>query len=318
MNKFNRNIIVIISLLFLAAFTGSPSPDAFHRIDIKSASQLKDFFHYTKDRIPFLSSHRGGPIKGFPENCPATFDNTLSHTWSMMEMDPHYTKDSILVVMHDPTLNRTSDGHGKIIDYTYEELKKVRLKDPMGNVTGYGISTLDEVLEWAKGKTILVVDMKEVSIEARVKKIQEHHVQNNAIVIAYSFDDAKRCYAMDKNIIMEVMMPDKEAVARFDSTGIPWQNVVAFVTHTQPKDKGIFELIHSKGAMCIMGSSRSVDRDFATGKIKGVDELEKQYHALISEGADIIEADMGIEAGAALEKIKPLKSSKSKYFKMMQ
>ena len=317
MKRFNRNILVAISLLFLAAFTGSPAPKAFHRIDIQSAQQLKDFFHYTKDRIPFLSSHRGGPIKGFPENCLATFDNTLSHTWSMMEMDPHYTKDSILVVMHDPTLNRTSDGHGKIIDYTYEELKKVRLKDPMGNVTGYGISTLDEVLEWAKGKTILVVDMKEVSIETRVKKIQEHHVQNNAIVIAYSFDDAKRCYAMDKNIIMEVMMPDKQAVASFDSTGVSWQNVVAFVTHTQPKDKGIFELIHSKGAMCIMGSSRSVDKDFAAGKIKGVDELEKQYHALISEGADIIEADMGIEAGAALEKIKPSKSSKSKYFKMM-
>ena len=48
----------------------------------------------------------------------------------MIEMDPHYTKDSVLVVMHDPTLNRTSDGDGKIINYTYEELKKVRLKDP--------------------------------------------------------------------------------------------------------------------------------------------------------------------------------------------
>lgn len=315
MKVSNFKIMFLIAALFLVAYTNAPEPAKVHRIDIRSALQLKDFFHYTTDRIPFVSSHRGGPVKGFPENSTATFDNTLSHTWSMMEMDPHYTKDSVLVVMHDPTLDRTSDGHGKIINYTYEELKKVRLKDPMGNVTGFGIQTLDEVLDWAKGKTILVVDMKEVSIETRVKKIQEHHAQNSAIVIAYSFDDAKRCYAMDKNIIMEVMMPDKAAVASFDSTGVPWANVVAFITHTQPKDAGIFKLVHDKGAMCIMGSSRSVDKDFAAGKIKGVDELEKEYHALITGGADIIEADMGIEAGAALEKIKPLKSSKAQYFK---
>lgn len=315
MKSYTKITLALIVIAF-AAFTDRPEPAKFHRLDIQSAKQLKNFFHYTKDRIPFVSSHRGGPIKGFPENCPATFDNTLSHTWSMIEMDPHYTKDSVLVVMHDPTLNRTSDGNGKIINYTYEELKKVKLKDPMGDVTSFGISTLDEVLEWAKGKTILVVDMKEVSIEARVKKIQEHHAQNNAIVIAYSFDDAKKCYAMDKNIVMEVMMPDKEAVALFDATGVPWTNIVAFVTHTQPKDKDVFKLVHDRGAMCIMGSSRSIDIDFATGKIKSRELLDQQYQALIAEGADIIEADMGIEAGAALEKIRPAKSSKSRYFKM--
>ena len=233
----------------------------------------------------------------------------------MMEMDPHYTRDSQLVVMHDPTLDRTSDGHGKISSYTLAELRQFHLKDPEGNITGFGISTLDDMLEWSKGRTILVVDMKEVSIEARVRKIEAHHAENSAIVIAYSFDDAKKCYQMDKNIVMEVMMPDKEAVAKFDSTGVPWSNVVCFVTHTQPKDREIFRLIHEKGALCMMGSSRSIDKDYQEGKIKTYEDLMQGYKNMMQEGADIIEADRGIDAGAAVQSIRPAGSTKEKYFK---
>lgn len=308
-----KNKLLLLLGFFLSA--GFIPPAGPHRIIVRNAGELKDLFHYSTDRVPFISSHRGGPLKGFPENCPATFENTLQHSWSMMEMDPHYTKDSQLVVMHDPTLDRTSDGHGRISSYTLAELKKIHLKDPEGNTTEYGIPTLDEVLEWAKGKTILVVDMKEVPIEVRVRKIEEHHAETSAIVIAYSFEDAQKCYRMDKNIVMEVMMPDKDAVARFDSTGVPWNNVVCFITHTQPKDKDIFRLVHEKGALCMMGSSRSVDREYQEGKIGNYEELMERYKGLIREGADIIEADRGIDAGAAVQSIRPAGSPKEKYFK---
>ncbi|HMF72391.1 MAG TPA: hypothetical protein VK616_13020, partial [Flavitalea sp.] len=95
-----------------------------------------------------------------------------------------------------------------------------------------------------------------------------------------------------------------------------WSNVVAFVTHTKPSDINIFQLIHAKGAMCIMGSSRTADREYTSGKIKSPDELTARYHEMVNGGADIIEADLGIEAGTALRKISPAKSSKQKYFKL--
>src|SRR3954464_13786524 len=78
-----------------------------HIIDVRNVKELHDFFQYSKDRIPFISSHRGGPKKGLPENCIPTFENTLQHTWSLLEIDPHYTKDSAIVLMHDATLDRT-------------------------------------------------------------------------------------------------------------------------------------------------------------------------------------------------------------------
>ncbi len=285
-----------------------------HVIDVHSPGEVMDFFHYTDDRAPFVSSHRGGPTLGYPENCMATFQNTIRHTWSIMEIDPHFTRDSAIVLMHDPTLDRTSTGHGKIADHTLAELKMLNLKDVHGHITKYRIPTLDEALEWAKGKTILIIDQKDVPAEIRVKMIMKHHAESNAMVMCYNFEDAKKCYALNKNIMMEVFIPDEESVKKFDATEVPWRNVVAFVSHNKPKDTQVFRLVHDRGAMCIMGSSRTIDKDYLNEKISKI-QLNEGYQELINSGSDIIEADLGIIAGEELQQLGDPQSNKKKYFK---
>ncbi len=314
-NKFGIPLLLFFCLLVPSSSFLSEPAVAFHVINVRNTKELKDFFRFTGDRLPFISSHRGGPSAGFPENCIATFENTLQHTWSLIELDPHYTRDSAIVLMHDATLDRTSNGHGKVSDYTLAELRKLKLKDTEGNITSKRIPTLDEALEWAKGRTILMVDQKDVSTDVRVKKIREHHAQASAMVMAYSLADAKRCYELDKSIMMEIVfVHDLKSAAEFDQSGVPWENVVVFVTHTDPKEKGIFEYVHSKGAMCIRGSSRTIDKDYAAGKIAGEEVFYEKYRRLIRDGADIIEADLGIEAGRAIKSMQEGKSSKRKYF----
>lgn len=294
-----------------------PRSGMLHIIATNTADDLKDFFTYTTDRLPLVSAHRGGPRKGFPENCIATFENTLRHTHALLEIDPHYTKDSAIVLMHDPTLDRTTNGHGKVSDHTLAEIKKLSLKDIEGNLTAYRIPTLDEALQWAKGKTILVIDAKDVPIEVRAQKIIEHKAEANAIVISYSLEDTKKCHQLSKNILMEVMMGKTENVEAFDKSGVPWRNAVPFISHQLPENKEIFEAVHQRRAMCIIGSSRNYDRQYITGKIdkKG---LAAGYKTLITYGADIIEADLGIEAGEALIPMQQVQSSKSKYFKLLK
>lgn len=307
-------------LLIIILGPGYPSwaqsPDSLHVFSTETPTQLKAFFRYTRDRIPFVSAHRGGARAGYPENCLETFENTLHHTWAILEIDPHYTRDSAIVLMHDPTLERTSTGQGKVSDYTREELKALRLKDTEGQITDYTIPTLDEALEWAQGKTILILDMKDVPMEARVKKIQQHQAQAYAMVMAYTFEDAQRCYALDKNIMMEVFIPDKEAADRFEETGVPWENVVTFITHTQPKDEAVCQYLHQKRVMGIIGSSRTIDQAYTEKKISDK-QLEKGYRDIIQSGADIIEADLGIEAGNALQELFDEKSSKKRFFTTM-
>lgn len=311
MKKFK--IVLFSSALLLIFSSGFSVKDGLHTLNLNSAADVKKFFKYEPNDIPFVCSHRGGPAKDYPENCIETFEHTLKSVHSLMEIDPHYTKDSLIVLMHDPTLNRTSNGKGKVSDYTLNQLKEYRLKDTEGNLTNKTIPTLDEALQWAKGKTLLVLDMKDVPIEVRVKKVVENNAENAAIVMAYSIEDAKKCYALDKNIVMEVMLNSLEKVKDFDESGVPWGNVVVFVSHNLPINKQVIDAVHQRGAMTIIGSSRNVDADFVRSKIS-IEQLQKEYESIIANGADVIEADLGIEAGLTLQKMRPEKSMKDKFF----
>jgi len=231
-----------------------------------------------------------------------------------MEVDPRCTKDGVIVLHHDPTLERTTNGTGRVADHTWAELKTLRLKDPDGNLTSYAMPTLDEALQWARGKTILVLDQKDVPVEARVRKITEHQAEAYAMLIVYSFDGARRCHALNQRIMMEVMIPNRERFAAFDKTGVPWSHIVAFVGHMPPEDAGLGALIHAKGASCMAGTSRNLDRRLLDGQVATIDTLGDAYRALMEQGIDLIETDIPREVGQLLYGRQAAPSSRATFF----
>jgi glycerophosphoryl diester phosphodiesterase len=233
----------------------------------------------------------------------------------MMEIDPHWTKDSILVVMHDPTLQRTSNGKGRISDFTLKELQELRLKDVKGNVTDYKIHTLKEVLKWAKGRAILVMDKKEVSMRDRVKAVEEAGAEAYTIIMAYTFDEARICYSMNKDIMMQVFIPNPEKLKEFDQTGVPWSNVVAFVSHQMPADTRVFDMIHEKGALCILGTSRNLDLEVIRGSVPDIRQLEKGYNDLYRKGVDILETDIPVEVSKVVARRMSSPTYRAKFLK---
>ena len=164
MKKKFLNPFVLTALLIAGSQVTSFAQAKLHTLKVKTAKDLHAYFQFTGNDPLLIAGHRGGMVKGFPENSIATFENTLKHTPAFFEIDPRLTKDSVMVLMHDATLDRTTTGKGKLSDYTYEELKKFRLKDAEGNVTDFPIPTLSEVIEWARGKTILNLDHKDVPL----------------------------------------------------------------------------------------------------------------------------------------------------------
>lgn len=312
--------IILIALLLqssgVSCFSVTDKPKGGkHYLKIKSPDDLKAMFRYTGDSVCFISSHRGGPENHLCENSIATFENTLKHTYSMMEIDPHWTKDSILVVMHDPTLQRTSTGKGRISDFTLKELKDLRLKDVKGNVTDNKIHTLKEVLNWAKGRAILVMDKKEVSMQDRVRAVEESKAEAYTIIMAYTFDEAKICYNMNKNIMMQVFIPNPEKLKEFDQTGVPWSNVVAFVSHQMPADNRIFDMIHQKGTLCILGTSRNLDLEVIRGRVPDIRDLEKDYVDYYRKGADILETDIPVEVSKVVARRMSSPTYRAKFLK---
>ena len=213
-----------------------------------------------------------------------------------------------------PALERTTTGRGLVAELSLQELKQLRLKDPDGTVTEFQIPTLDEVLEWARGKTILILDQKDVPVAARVKKIEEHKAEAYAMLIVYSFKDAQSCYALNPNVMMEVMIPSRAQVAEFEKTGVPWRNIVAFVGHAPPQDATLYEVIHGKGTSCVVGSSRNLDRQFIGGQVTDIKSLEPDYRALLQRGADLIETDIPAQLGRLLFGSSPAPSAKKQFF----
>ena len=287
-----------------------------HALAPQTPRDLQELFKHTAEPLPLVSAHRGGPQKGLPENCLATFENTLRHTFAVLEVDPRYTKDGAIVLHHDARLERTTTGRGLVADFTLQELKQLRLKDPDGAVTEHQIPTLDEALEWARGKTILILDQKDVPVAARVRKIEEHKAEAHAMLIVYSFKEAQACHALNPNIMMEVMISTRAQFDQFDKTGVPWRNIVAFVGHLPAPDAKVCELIHGRGSTCIVGSSRHLDRRFISGEATDLQVLEPDYRALLQRGADLIETDLPAQLGPLLFGATRAPVSKEPYFRV--
>ena len=319
MNPALGTLIVILALSGPASSqetaTGVSQVLPLHAIDAQDSQGLQELFRYTGEPMPLVSAHRGGAQPGFPENCIATFENTIRHTYSIMEIDLRSSKDGRIVLNHDATLDRTTTGTGPVADRTLQELKSLRLKDSEGNVTEHRMSTLDEALEWARGKTILILDKKELPVEVCVRKIEEHRAEAYAMVMAYSFQEVAACHNLNKNIMTEVMIGDRKRFREFDETGVPWSRVIAFVVHTPPEDKELLNMIHAKGACCMAGTSRNLDRTLRNISDADLASLERQYRARLEFGIDLIETDLPIQVGRLLYAEPAIPASKAQYFR---
>jgi glycerophosphoryl diester phosphodiesterase len=286
-----------------------------YALDPQTPRGLRDLFRYTQEPLPLVSAHRGGAGDGLPENCIATFEETLNCTWAVLEVDPRFTKDGEIVLHHDATLDRTTTGTGPLREHTLEELKLLRLKDPSGNVTEHRIPTLDEALEWARGRTILILDQKDVPVEDRVRKIEEHRAEAYAMLIVYSFEHAKRCHRLNPNIMMEVMIPNRDKLREFEATGIPWSNTVAFIGHEPPQDRELVEMIHARGTCCFAGTSRNLDLTFAARHTIEPVKLQQDYQKLLNFGVDVLETDLPRDVGTLLYKNSTAPKSRLQFFR---
>lgn len=190
-------------------------------------------------------SHRGD-WRNAPENSLQAFQNCIDMGVDMVELDLKKTKDGELILMHDNTLNRTTNGTGKPEDFTLAELKELRLKNGAGCLTRHKIPTLRETMLLCKGKILVNVDKGYEYFEDVQKILEETGTANQCVVkekIPYQTIKEQHGDILDKVIFMpkaDLCKPKAESI--IDSY-LQNEKPLAFeVRFFQVNDK-VFELI---------------------------------------------------------------------------
>jgi len=261
------------------------------RAKVETTSSFDEWF---KDPQPIVSAHRGGPYPGFPENAIETFQNIANQIPTIIECDVSMTKDSVLVLMHDKTLDRSTTGEGAVREMTYSDIKALYLVDNEGDSTSFRIPTLDKVLEWGKGKVLFTLDIKRgVPFKRIIADIEKFDAASYAAIITYRIEDAKLVYALNPAVKISVSAGSDDALQQIINSGIPTQNILGFVGTREPQ-KAHYEKIQKMGIKSILGTLGNLDKSAIA---KGNDQV---YQTYIDNGANIIATDRPLEVAKVL------------------
>lgn len=122
------------------------------------AEQIVAEIHNPASKNVVVISHRGD-WRNFPENSIPAIESVIRMGVDVMELDLKMTKDSVLVLCHDRTIDRTTNGKGKVSDFTLDSLRTFRLKRAHGVTTDtLRMPTLREALECCKDRIVVNVD----------------------------------------------------------------------------------------------------------------------------------------------------------------
>ena len=162
----------------------------------------KDVLNPRLDKV-LVVAHRGN----------WSIDSAIRMKVDIVEIDIRKTKDGQLVLMHDDTVDRTTNGTGKVKDKTLAEIKQLRLKDKDGRLTEHTVPTLEEALLAAKGQIMVNLD-KAYSIFDDVYVILKKTDTADLVIMkgAQPVETVKREFGsyLDKVIYMPVVTIDEE------------------------------------------------------------------------------------------------------------
>lgn len=158
-------------------------------------------------------AHRGWSGSA-PENTLAAIRLALNdEAIEMIEVDVQLTKDAVPVLMHDFTLERTTNGTGMVRDYTFEELQQLDAGswfDPQ--FSGEKIPTLEEVLQLTKGRVILNIELKKMGLvddaleQKVVTLIQKHNMHADVVVTSFNHWAVKEVKQLDPQVKVGIIV----------------------------------------------------------------------------------------------------------------
>jgi glycerophosphoryl diester phosphodiesterase len=158
-----------------------------------------------------LGGHRGNAAE-CPENTLASFRSAIELDVDVIECDVHRSEDGGLPVIHDHLLDRTTSGSGLVRDHTMAEIQRFDAgswKDP--RFAGERVPALEEVLELAKGKVGVAIEIKNLPLpypgieDAVVATVKNAGMEGDVVVISFDHRSIKRLADLEPEILTGVL-----------------------------------------------------------------------------------------------------------------
>ena len=197
-----------------------------------------------RTRRPLLGGHRGNPAE-HPENTLRSFRSAIELGVDMIECDVHMSSDGEMVVIHDHTVDRTTDGTGMVRDLSWEELSRL---DAGG---GERLPRLADVLEVAReGRVGLAVEIKQIPIpypgleERLVEALRAAGMVEQVVVISFYHPS---CAAL-KQLAPELQVGLLDAARPIDPVGLlEAAGADVWCPHYGAMDADLVEAVHGAG-----------------------------------------------------------------------
>jgi len=154
---------------------------------------------------PLVLAHRGASAYA-PENTLAAFNLVFEMGADGIELDVTLTKDGVPVVIHDDTVDRTTNGHGAVKAMTLEEIKQLDASYKFEKYRGEKIPTLAEVLRAVGKRGIVNIELKSTTLKtdgveaATLAVIQDTGTLDNVIISSFNPFALQRMFALEPRL----------------------------------------------------------------------------------------------------------------------
>jgi glycerophosphoryl diester phosphodiesterase len=256
-------------LLFIYSFGSAQSID-----------KILAKFHDANSEYVMVAAHRAGH-NGFVENSIPAIQHAMDLGVDIIELDVKVTKDGVVVLNHDGTIDRTTNGTGNPEEYTWKDLQNFRLKMPDGTLTNERLATFEEALNLVKGKAMIDIDIKTSNLKPIIDVIKKTNTANQVFFFDNDYDALKEVLSMMPEAII---MPRAYSYEMADSALKVFTPAVVHIDESFYTPE-VTSLIRTKNARIWINALGEQDYLIHEG------ETEKALKNLLKYGANIIQTD---------------------------
>jgi glycerophosphoryl diester phosphodiesterase len=238
---------------------------------------------FSQGVAPLVVAHRGASAVEAENTLPA-FERAISAGADVVEFDVRITADGGAVVMHDPDVSRTTDGHGLVRDLTLAQIKRLRVRTRDGGVTE--VPTLEETIRLCSGRIAVDVEIKNIpgepdfdadgepGVEATLRALDAVAFSGMVLVSSFNPFSIARSRSLSPGVPTGLLTAQdveaRAAAAYAHAEGHPW--VLPFLGQVSEAGPSLAEDVHTFGML--LGTWITDDPVVAVGLMRaGVDAV---------------------------------------------